>query len=77
MTKTIDVADIQNDLAGILSLLAEGAEIILTSNDKPLARLVPIETSTTQRVAGLHEGMAWTSDDFAEPLPDEFWMENS
>lgn len=77
MTKTIDVADIQNDLAGILSLLAEGAEIILTSNDKPLARLVPIEISTTQRVAGLHEGMAWTSDDFAEPLPDEFWMENS
>ncbi len=77
MTKTIDVADVQNDLAGILSLLAEGAEIILTSNDKPLARLIPIASSETQRVAGLHEGTIWTSDDFAEPLPDEFWMENS
>lgn len=27
-----------------------------------------------QRVAGLHAGMAWMSDDFDEPLPDEFWL---
>ncbi len=26
------------------------------------------------RVAGLHAGMAWMSDDFDEPLPDEFWL---
>jgi antitoxin (DNA-binding transcriptional repressor) of toxin-antitoxin stability system len=77
MTKTIDVADVQNDLASVLSLLADGAEIILTSNDKPLARLIPIASSETQRVAGLHEGTIWTSNDFAEPLPDEFWTENS
>jgi len=22
----------------------------------------------------LHSGMAWISDDFDEPLPDEFWL---
>jgi hypothetical protein len=27
-----------------------------------------------QRVAGLHEGQIWLSDDFNEPLPDEFWL---
>ncbi|MBW4643030.1 MAG: DUF2281 domain-containing protein [Goleter apudmare HA4340-LM2] len=27
-----------------------------------------------QRIVGLHEGMGWISDDFNEPLPDEFWM---
>ena len=27
-----------------------------------------------QRVAGLHEGQIWMSDDFNEPLPDEFWL---
>ncbi|MHC5939496.1 DUF2281 domain-containing protein [Nostoc sp.] len=27
-----------------------------------------------RRVAGLHEGMGWISDDFNQPLPDEFWM---
>ena len=27
-----------------------------------------------QRVLGLHEGQIWISDDFNEPLPDEFWL---
>ena len=27
-----------------------------------------------QRVAGLHEGQIWISDDFNESLPDEFWL---
>ncbi|GEM_PF-614283 len=27
-----------------------------------------------RRVAGLHRGMIWMSDDFNDPLPDEFWM---
>jgi predicted DNA-binding antitoxin AbrB/MazE fold protein len=28
------------------------------------------------RVVGLHSGAIWTSDDFNEPLPEKFWMEN-
>lgn len=30
----------------------------------------------TPRMAGLHAGAIWTSDDFDEPLPDEFWTGN-
>ncbi len=26
------------------------------------------------RVLGLHLGSMWTSDDFDDPLPDEFWL---
>ena len=26
------------------------------------------------RILGLHAGAIWTSDDFDEPLPDEFWL---
>lgn len=26
-----------------------------------------------KRIAGLGEGTIWMSDDFADPLPDEFW----
>lgn len=29
-----------------------------------------------QRVVGLHQGAARVSEDFDEPLPDEFWMGN-
>ena len=26
------------------------------------------------RILGLHPGAMWTSDDFDDPLPDEFWL---
>lgn len=29
---------------------------------------------STQRVPDLHRGQVWMSDDFDEPLPDEFWL---
>ncbi|MDZ7706111.1 MAG: hypothetical protein U5L04_16700 [Trueperaceae bacterium] len=31
-------------------------------------------TDRTSRVAGLHAGEGWLSEDFDEPLPDEFWL---
>ncbi|MGI2906563.1 type II toxin-antitoxin system VapB family antitoxin [Tolypothrix sp. VBCCA 56010] len=27
-----------------------------------------------KRVMGLHKGQIWMSEDFNDPLPDEFWM---
>jgi hypothetical protein len=27
-----------------------------------------------KRIAGLGEGTIWISDDFDDPLPDEFWL---
>ena len=27
-----------------------------------------------KRVAGLGEGTIWMSDDFTDPLPDDFWL---
>ena len=27
-----------------------------------------------RRIFGLHEGQGWMSEDFNQPLPDEFWM---
>ncbi|HID63406.1 MAG TPA: toxin-antitoxin (TA) system antitoxin [Anaerolineae bacterium] len=50
-----------------------GTEIVLTEGNTPLARPVPIASSTTPRTAGLHAGAIWTSDDFDEPLSEDFW----
>ena len=73
-TKTVDVSEAQAQLPELLTLALEGNEVIIAEGDKPLARLVPVATSARKRVAGLHRGTAWTSDDFNEPLPDEFWI---
>ncbi len=73
-TKTVDVREAQMSLKELLSLVVEGTEIVLTEGSTPLARLVPIASPTTPRIAGLHTGAIWTSDDFDEPLPEEFWI---
>jgi antitoxin (DNA-binding transcriptional repressor) of toxin-antitoxin stability system len=72
-TKTVDVHEAQTHLVELLSLVSAGTEIILTEGNTPLARIVPLGGVTTPRIAGLHPGVIWTSEDFDEPLPEEFW----
>ncbi|NOT55192.1 MAG: toxin-antitoxin (TA) system antitoxin [Deltaproteobacteria bacterium] len=77
LTKTVDVQETQASLQDLLSLVREGNEIVLTEGATPLARMVPIVLSPAQRVAGLHAGAIWTSEDFDTPLPEEFWTETT
>ena len=72
VTKTVDIRVSQPSLEELITLVQEGAEVILTAGDTPLARVVRVERK--KRVLGLHPGSIWTSDDFDEPLPDEFWL---
>lgn len=30
--------------------------------------------SVGARIVGLHQGQIWTSEDFDEPLPEDFWL---
>lgn len=76
-TKTIDVHNAQISLEEILSLIREGADVILTDANTPLARMIPLSKPRTTRIAGLHAGAIWTSDDFDDPLPEEFWTEGA
>ena len=69
-TQTIDIAEAQIHLKELLQQLVTGNHIILSENKKPVAQMVPI----SERVAGLHVGEISTSDDFDEPLSDEFWI---
>lgn len=74
-TKTIDIREAQTQLNELLSLAQQGTEIILAKDNTPLARLVPVgQTSGQPRIAGLHRGVIWTSEDFDDPLPDSFWL---
>jgi antitoxin (DNA-binding transcriptional repressor) of toxin-antitoxin stability system len=74
MTKTVDVEEAKERLPELLSLALEGNEVIISEGDRPVARLVPIPSTGRKRVMGLHRGVAWMSEDFDAPLPDEFWL---
>jgi antitoxin (DNA-binding transcriptional repressor) of toxin-antitoxin stability system len=76
LTKTVDVQEAQTKLKELLSLVQGGMEVVLTEDNIPLARLVPVALPAGQRKAGLHPGAIWTSDDFDEPLPESFWTGN-
>ena len=70
--KTIDVQDTQ--MNNLFYLLAQGTDVIFTQDDVPFARLIPMSEPPVQtRIAGLHQGAIWMSDDFDAPLPDGFW----
>ena len=72
--KNIDITTHQPPLAELLKLLEDGSEIILAAAGRQVARLLPANTPP-KRIAGLHEGQGWVSDDFDAPLPGEFWGE--
>jgi len=71
---TIDIHEAEERFSELISLVAAGNEVILADQEKPVVRLVPVGDGRKQRVPGLHAGMIWTSEDFDEPLPDEFWI---
>ncbi len=73
LRRTIDVRREPPDLKGLLSIVADRTEVVLTEGDTPIARLVPVG----RRVAGLHAGAISMSEDFDEPLRDEFWTGNA
>jgi antitoxin (DNA-binding transcriptional repressor) of toxin-antitoxin stability system len=69
MPKMIDIQEAQARLKELLATGLQDGELVLTQDDKPIARIIPIPS----RVAGLHAGAIWTRADFDEPLPDGFW----
>jgi len=78
-TKTIDISSLQIARESLRGLLAKDAEIVLTDAGEPLARLTRIDEASPSpkaRIPDLFPGI-WMSDDFNDPLPDEFWLGDS
>lgn len=76
MTQTVSVHEAQEKLPDLLAEALAGNDVIITEHGKPVARLVavPVASPRKKRVAGLNRGAIWTSEDFDEPLSDEFWL---
>ena len=63
-TETVDLDEAQAHLKELVQRAISGVQVVLSENDKPVAQIVPLK----RRIAGLHAGQIWTSDDFDEPL---------
>jgi prevent-host-death family protein len=66
----VGVHEAKTHLSRLLRRVSAGEQIEIHVGGKPVARLVPIE-STADRVFGADEGVFVVPEDFDAPLPDE------
>ena len=70
MARVVNMHEAKTHLSRLAERAAQGEEIIIARNGRPLARLGPLEAPTARRL-GLWSGQVSLSDDFDAPLPDE------
>lgn len=63
----LDISQAKSDLSKLLDLAIQGEEIVITQDDKPVAKISPIKRPLKRRSA---KGKVWMSDDFDQPLED-------
>ena len=66
----IDIEKAKETLPELLDAAAGGHEIVLTRDDRPVARLVPISDERRPRRFGSARGLMTISEDFDAPLED-------
>jgi prevent-host-death family protein len=64
----VSLYEAKTRLSALVEAAAAGAEIIVTKNGRPRAKLVAIRAATRRR-PGRAKGKIWMSPDFDAPLP--------
>ena len=70
--RTVNISRAKALLSRLVEEAAGGEEIVITKHNRPVARLVALETPTRPRKPGGWEGQVWIADDFDAPLPKAF-----
>jgi antitoxin (DNA-binding transcriptional repressor) of toxin-antitoxin stability system len=76
-TKIVTVQEAEGRLLELIALVEQGEEVVITYDDQPKVKLVPLVKPSPKRVFGQHRGQIWMSPDFDDPLPDDFWLGGS
>lgn len=71
MSEIYNMHDAKTHLSRLAERAANGEEIIIARNGRPLARLMPLERSRKPRKLGFWKGAVWMSEDFDAPLPPQ------
>jgi prevent-host-death family protein len=69
---TITLQEAQATLGDLIHRLTPGEELVITENDRPVARLVPVppEPPKKQRQLGTMRGTVLSMEHFDDPLED-------
>ena len=70
MSATVTIEEAQAHLAELVSQLAPGEEIVITDNQQPVARLLPVETKAQRKLGTMRGSIKYIAPDFDAPLDD-------
>jgi len=70
MTK-VNIAEAKARFSQLVRKAMMGEEVIIARDNKPVLKLVPIESPATPRKPGTAKGRVWTSPDF-DDTPEDF-----
>ena len=73
-SKIVTVEEAEARLLELIGLAEQGEDIVITHENQPKVKLVPIGPVPQKRVFGQNRGKIWMSPDFDAPLPDDFWL---
>ncbi len=73
-TQTVSIEDAQKRLAELIGLAKQGDEIVIAKDEQTRVRLVPCTGHPAPRVFGQYQGRIKMSENFNDPLPDDFWL---
>ena len=71
MADTVSLYDAKTYLSQLVDRAADGEEIMISKNGKPLARLMPLASKGTRRTPAGALGVIAIRPDFDDPLPPE------
>lgn len=72
--KTIELLPNSPGIDELVEMAKQESGLTLTKSGHPVAQVIPLPDKPAKRVAPLHPGIWEVSEDFDEPLPDDFWL---
>lgn len=70
VTFAVELSEVESRLVRLIQEVATGAEVVITRDGEPVARLVPPGAPLPDRVPGSAKGLFTVPDDFDEPIED-------
>ena len=73
MSETVDIEDAKARLSQLVDRAANGEEVVITRNGRPVARLVGLRRESIVRKPGRLRGRIRVAKTFDDPLPADLF----
>jgi len=66
----VELEEAKAQLERVIQTAFDGQEVVITQNQEPVLKLVPVPRSNGRRKAGSAKGLVSMAEDFDDPLED-------